>query len=262
MTNAQKSAKMRKGVRMKLTKRQREILDILKEQGYAKVEYLSKKTYISPSSVRRDLHYMENLGIVERDYGGVRMAGQERKNPPIQVRKSKDRTAKRELAARAASLVQSGYSVLLDSSTTTFYMVEPLSKIKNVTIFTNNLETAMACIEQGLPVYVIGGRALRGMPVLSGAYAEEMLEKISVDIAFLSSYGINSEGTVTDTSEEENKMRKIMMAHSQKNVLLLDKTKVGRSAPHILCSVEQIDHLVTNDYDLSERYAKAKALKD
>jgi hypothetical protein len=67
---------------------------------------------------------------------------------------------------------------------------------------------------------------------------------------------------VTDTSEEENKMRKIMMAHSQKNVLLLDKTKVGRSAPHILCSIEQIDHLVTNDYDLSERYAKAKALKD
>jgi DeoR/GlpR family transcriptional regulator of sugar metabolism len=190
------------------------------------------------------------------------MAGQEQKNPPIRVRKSKDKTAKRELAEKASALVNSGYSVILDSSTTTFYMVEHLAKLKNITVFTNNLDTAIACIEQGIAVYVIGGRALRGMPVLSGAYAEEMLEKISVDIAFFSSYGINSSGIVSDTSEEENKMRKIMMAHSQKNVLLLDKTKVGRSAPHILCSIEQIDHLVTNDYDLSERYAKAKALKD
>ncbi len=243
---------------MKLTKRQREILDILKEQQYAKVEYLAKKTYISPSSVRRDLQYMENHGLVERDYGGVRMAGHERKNPPIQVRKSKDKTAKRELAIRASALVHSGYSVLLDSSTTSFYMVEHLAKLKNITVFTNNLDTAMACIEQGLTVYVIGGRSLRGMPVMSGSYAEEMLEKISVDIAFFSSYGISSEGIVSDTSEEENKMRKIMMAHSQKNVLLLDKTKIGRSAPHILCSIESIDHLITNDAELSKLYEKNK----
>ena len=243
---------------MKLTKRQREILNILKAQEYAKVEYLAKKTYISPSSVRRDLQYLEKCGLVERDYGGVRIAGKEIRNPPIQVRKSKDITAKKDLAVKGARLVDNGYSVMLDSSTTTFYMVEHLSKLKNITVFTNNLDTAVACIERGLAVYVIGGRSIRGMPVLGGAYAEEMLEKISVDIAFCSSYGVDRDGAVSDTSEEENKMRKIMMSRAKVRVLMLDKTKIGRSAPHVLCSVNDVEYFISNDEEVTRYYTNLK----
>ena len=239
---------------MKLTNRQREIMDILKEQEYAKVEYLAKKTYISPSSVRRDLQYMEKHGLVERDYGGVRMAGRTRKTPPIQVRKGKDRAAKRELASKAIDFVKDGYSVILDSSTTTLYMVEYLAKLKNITVFTNNLDTALACIEKGIAVYVIGGRSISGMPVLGGAYAEEMLEKISADIAFFSSYGIDKDGVVSDTCEEENKMRKIMISRAKKRILMIDKTKIGRSALHVLCSVRELDGFVTNDDGTAAQY--------
>ena len=248
-----KNAKYAKKI-MKLSKRQTEIIGILKEQGYAKVEYIARKTYISPSSIRRDLQYMENLGIVERDYGGVKLKGTERKHPPIQIRKDKDRGYKRLLSQKAVKYVKDGYSVILDSSTTCSYLVEPLSELKNITVFTNNIETAMNCLEKGVAVYVIGGKSVRGMPVLGGAYAEEMLEKISVDVAFLSSYGIDENGIVSDPSEEENKLRKLMIKCAKKVVLLLDKTKVGKSSLHVLCSVKDVDYFITNDDNVAKKY--------
>ena len=107
-----------------------------------------------------------------------------------------------------------------------------------------------------MTVYVIGGRSIRGMPVLGGSYAEEMLGKLSVDIAFFSSYGIDKNGIVSDTSEEENKMRKIIMERARINVLMLDRSKIGRSAMHVLCSVKDVDHFITNDDAVSEEYKK------
>lgn len=253
---------MRKNIRnnaqkrsaMKLTKRQEEIVRILKKQSYSKVDALAKATYISASSIRRDLQRLENLGIVERDYGGVRLKGNEKKNPPLQVRKNKDRPFKRELAQKASRLIRDGYTVMLDSSTTVSYLVDILAKFKRITVITNNLETALTCIERGISVYSIGGKSVRGMPVMGGSYAESMLSHISADIVFLSSFGIDENGTVSDPSEEENNMRRLMMRQSKHSVLLLDQTKIGRASTHILCSVHDFDDFITNDDSVSEHY--------
>ena len=239
---------------MKLTKRQEEIVRILKKQSYSKVEELAKKTYISASSIRRDLQRLENLGIVERDYGGVRLKGNEKKNPPLQVRKSKDRPLKRELAQKASCLIRDGYTVMLDSSTTVSYLVDVLAKFKRITVITNNLETALACIDRGITVYSIGGRSVRGMPIMGGSYAESMLSQISADIVFLSSFGVDENGIVSDPSEEENNMRRLMMRRAKQSVLLLDQTKIGRSSMHILCPIQHFDVFLTNEDRVSERY--------
>lgn len=239
---------------MKLTERQGKIIEILKAQGYAKVDFLSKKTFISPSSIRRDLQYLENMGLVERDYGGVRLKGVEKKHPPIQVRKNKDKMQKKIIAKKACGLVKNGYTVILDSSTTCYYLVDELAELKNITVITNNLETAIYCIQRGLAVYAVGGRALRRIPVVAGAYAEDMLKNVWADIAFFSSYGIDENGIVSDPSEEENQMRRLMMSRAKEKVLLLDGSKIGRSSVHVLCTVGDVDHFITNDDDIAKRY--------
>ena len=241
---------------MKLTKRQEEIVSLLKKQGYAKVEDLSARLYISASSIRRDLQQMVTLGYVERFHGGVKLKGTERVTPPIRMRRDIAGSLKRELAQRAVRLVHDGDSVILDSSTTCYYLIDCLAACKNITLFTNNLETALRGIERGLSVYVLGGKALRGMPVTSGAYTEELLERISVDIAFFSSYGVDRDGVVSDPSEEENKLRGLMMRRARKSVLILDRTKLGRSSIHRLCSVCDVDVFLTNDEESEEEYRK------
>ena len=56
---------------MNISKRQSEILKILETNRYVSVNELSKLTYTSPSSIRRDLSHLEDLGLVNRSYGGV-----------------------------------------------------------------------------------------------------------------------------------------------------------------------------------------------
>lgn len=241
---------------MALTKRQEEIITLLKKQGYAKVDDLSARLYISASSIRRDLQQLVTLGLVERFHGGVKLCGTERHSPPIRMRKDMARMHKRELAQKAVRLIRDGASVILDSSTTCFYLIDYLAAYKNLTVFTNNLETALRGIEKGLSVYVLGGKALRGMPVTSGAYTEEVLERISVDFAFFSSYGIDQNGIVSDPSEEENKLRLLMMRSAACSVLLLDRTKLGRTSIHRLCSVCDVDVFLTNDDASAEEYLK------
>jgi DeoR family fructose operon transcriptional repressor len=241
---------------MGLTKRQEEIVELLKKQGYAKVDDLSARLYISASSIRRDLHQLVTLGFVERFHGGVKLCGTERTSPPIRMRKDMARLYKRELAQKAVKLIHDGATLILDSSTTCYYLIDYLTAYKNITVFTNNLETALRGIEKGLSVYVLGGKSLRGMPVTSGIYAEEILARISVDFAFVSSYGIDRDGMVSDPSEEESKLRILMMRSAACSVLLLDSTKLGRTALHRLCSVRDVDVFLTNDDASAEEYLK------
>ena len=63
--------------------REDEILALLSETEYATVEYLSKKMNISSSSIRRDLKNLEERGLVNRSYGGVKIAQSTGKHIPF-----------------------------------------------------------------------------------------------------------------------------------------------------------------------------------
>ena len=56
---------------MGTSKRQNEILRLIEEKSYVSVNELSSLTFTSPSSIRRDLTHLENLGLVNRSYGGA-----------------------------------------------------------------------------------------------------------------------------------------------------------------------------------------------
>ena len=232
---------------MKLSERERKILDILKAERYASVSRLSKATFISESSVRRDLARLEQMGLVERSYGGASIAGNDSDAPHIVARMTKNARAKRKIAQKASKLLKDGMTVILDGSTTAFYMVDYIAEKKNVTLITNGLYTAQRAISKGITVYLTGGRSEGGHPVLTGSYAEEALEKMTADIVFFSSMAMNDDGIVCDCTEAENKIRKVMLKSARVKVLLMDKSKLGKNAQHILCSKSNVDCIITEE---------------
>lgn len=56
---------------MSISERQKQILGILNDRTFITVQELSALTFTSPSSVRRDLTYLQNNGLVKRMHGGV-----------------------------------------------------------------------------------------------------------------------------------------------------------------------------------------------
>ena len=78
--------------------REKEILDLLGENEYATVEYLARKMNISPSSIRRDLKNLEDRGLVNRSYGGVKIAEASGKHIPFSLRSHENSPQKKQIA--------------------------------------------------------------------------------------------------------------------------------------------------------------------
>jgi carbamoyl-phosphate synthase large subunit len=87
--------------------------------------------------------------------------------------------------------------------------------------------------------------------VLVGHYAEEMISKFHADIAFFSAQSMDNNGEIYDCFEEENVIRKAMIKHASKRVFLCDSTKFGRTSPYHLCSLNDVDYIVSN-HDLPD----------
>ena len=106
-----------------------EIMNILNQTEYATVEYLAEKIHISPSSIRRDLKNLELKGLIIRSYGGAEIKSSVNRQIPFYLRSHKNTREKGIVARYAAALVKPGDVIFLDSSTSTYFMIEHLKNI-------------------------------------------------------------------------------------------------------------------------------------
>lgn len=244
---------------MNISKRQSEILKILEANAYVSVNELSRLTYTSPSSIRRDLSHLEYLGLVHRSYGGVSLPEMSGRVAGFYNRTTKNIKEKRLIAQKAASLLAEGQSILLDSSTTASFMIPYIARLHSAIVFTNNLETAISAINHGIQTHCVGGASIGGSVSLGGSATYKALRDISVDVMFFSSQSLSQDGVISDSTEEENFAREIMLERSKETVFLCDSTKFNTSALYTLTSLGEIDFAVF-DKEFSELVTSAKIL--
>ena len=229
---------------MGISERQNEILKIIGENTYVSVNELSRRTFTSPSSIRRDLTRLENLGLVNRSYGGVSLPEINCRVAGFYNRLTKSIKEKRLIAQKASALLKSGQSILLDSSTTASFMIPYIAKIDSAVVFTNNLEIAVSAIKQGICTHCVGGSSINGSVSLGGSQAYKALSDISVDIMFFSSQSLSIDGMISDSTEEENYVRSVMLERANKTVFLCDSTKFNTKSLYTLSSLDCIDYAV------------------
>ena len=105
-----------------------EILKILKENGFSTVKNLSDKLHYSPATIRRDLVYMKQKGMIEKSYGGATPSDTGKFNVlPYELRKHNFTEEKKHIAKIAADLIRDNQVIFIDGSTTAACMIEYLS---------------------------------------------------------------------------------------------------------------------------------------
>lgn len=229
---------------MSIRKRQEQILSILNERSFVTVKELSAITFTSQSSIRRDLTYLQNNGLVKRTHGGVSSVEPMANVASYYDRLHKNANRKRIIAQKASVLLEDGQSILLDSSTTATFLLPHIAKFRNITIFTNNLSTALHAIELGINTHCLGGQAINGSVALSGSETFTALENLFVDILFFSSQSLDGNGNISDSTEEENYVRKMMLKASKTTVFLCDFEKFNTTATYKLCNLNNVDYAV------------------
>lgn len=231
--------------------REDEIIALLSETEYATVEYLSLKMNISPSSIRRDLKNLEERGLVNRSYGGVKIANATGKRIPFSLRSHENSLQKKQIAKVAASLIHTGDVVFLDGSSSAYFVAELLPAISGITVITNSIDAMSALSHYDIKAYCTGGiMSPENKGVVVGDYTLEFLRKIHADAAIFSVQSVSRNGNFYDCYAEEVAVRNVMMQNAKTRIFLCDSSKLDRTSTFYQGSVKNIDYIVS-DRDLN-----------
>ena len=222
--------------------RDEEILQLINQAGYISIRDLAEKTYTSQSTVRRDLERMEQKGLLRRRHGGAESIALLR--PPLIVRKQHNQAEKHAIARRAAALVTPGSTVFLDVSTTVQYMIPYLSGIEGLTVYTNGADTAIRLVVSRIRTVCTGGELFAESMAYVGTVAEDTVRKTYFDAMFFSCAGFDDR-VISDWSEKESVLRRVVMEQSGKKYFLADHTKQGKRFTHIVCRIGEVDEILS-----------------
>lgn len=231
---------------MSISERQQKILDILNSKSFATVDELAKLLFTSPSSIRRDLTAMQNGGLVKRTHGGVSAPDMLSGVASFYDRTKKSVNEKRIIAKKASSLLCDGQKIFLDSSSSAGFLLPFIARITNATVFTNNLATALKAIELGIDTHCLGGHSVGGSASLAGMETYNSINSINADILFFSSQSIDKNGIISDSTEEETYVRKLMLKSAKVRVFLCDSSKFDLSSTYSLTSADEIEFIVSD----------------
>ena len=228
-------------------KQEKEILEILQNNQYVTIDELAHKLFISTSTVRRKLDVLQKKGLITRTHGGAQLNDENNFFPSFTFRVHQNSFEKKKIALAAIKLIKNGDLIFLDGTTSAFFIAEYLSEFKNIRVITNGVDTLSLLAKNNITAYSTGGLIQEAnRSVLVGHYAEEMIKNFHADIAFFSAQSVNNDGEIYDCFEEENVIRKAMIKHATKKVFLCDSTKFGKTSLFHLCSLNDIDYIISN----------------
>lgn len=224
-----------------------ELLDILRNKKSAGIDELAEELFVSPSTVRRRLEGLQKKGLVTRTHGGAKIVNEHNFFPLFTYRANQNSVEKKQIALSAIKLIKNGDVIFLDGSTSAFFIAESLTPALNVKVITNGIDTISLLSHNGIVAYSTGGVISSvNRSVLVGHNAEQTVKNFYADIAFISAQSVTKNGEVYDCFEEENVLRLCMHRRAKKNVFLCDSTKLGRTSPYRLCSVNDFDCIVSD----------------
>jgi DeoR/GlpR family transcriptional regulator of sugar metabolism len=231
--------------------RQRRIAMRVREAGSVTVAGLEKELGISAATARRDLALLERQGKVKRTHGGAVPPGLTQHEDSFQQRLGEAVEQKKRLARAAATLLGADETVFIDSSTTAYYAARRILAGTSGVTFLTNLVPVMDLFSNADP----SGRSMVGLGgifralTLSfvGPCTIHTIESYMVDRTFLSVKGITSEGYLTDINPLEAEVKKAMIRHAERPVLLVDGRKFEQRGFSVIDHVSEVSLVVTAD---------------
>jgi len=230
--------------------RRLQISELVRQHGSVQVSALARQFGVSLQTVRKDLRYLTERGVMARAYGGGIDSGAVGAPPAPEPHYEAKRTVflqeKRRIGARAAAMVQPGHTIVIDSGTTSIQLAEALPDI-DVTVVTNDFGVLTALSPKThINLVMLGGELRRKNMAFYGGLTVEALEELHVDLLFLGVDGFDLERGITTHYEPEAMLNRKMVEAARAVVAITDSSKFGRICLHGIIPVSGLDALITD----------------
>ena len=227
-----------------LSYRESQILNILKEKKYAKIEEIAKEIYVSEATVRRDVAKLKSLGLLERDHGGAIFV-ENSEEVHIFVRREQDPFEKLATAQIALPHLPEFNSVFVDNSSTLLALAN-IMDFRHKTVVTNGITLAGELSKkEHINVIVPAGNVINNSNSITGPLTARTLLDMNFDLYLGSCAAINENGTY-ESSSEQAEIKRVVMNNSQKKILLVDRTKFSKKATFRTARLTEYDVIYTN----------------
>mgnify|MGYP003538209269 FL=1 len=234
--------------------RLKKIAEYVQNQSRASVQELCSLFKVSESTVRRDLTELEDRKLLKRTHGGALDLRSVSFEPTYSEKEDIYKEEKSRIAKKAAELIQDGDSLIIDAGTTTSYLALELLKFHNITVVTNsiNLLQKLSSI-LGIEIMSTGGTLRKNTMALVGPMAEDSLNHIRVDKAFIATNGFDvSEGLTTPNIVEAHIKQK-MISVADQVYILADHSKIGHVSFAKFGKCSDVDACITSN-EISEEH--------
>lgn len=231
--------------RLSATERAEAINAELQRAGFASITVLSRTLGVSDMTIRRDVRRLADAGELRMVHGGVSLPHGLLRTATYAGRAEDEAGSKRAIAETAANLLGAGDSVVIDSGTTCFAVSTVLPRSFRGTVITHSVPVLQQMLmSTAATVLCVGGELLAESQVLIGPRATAGAKEITSDVLLLGANSVDT-GGVYLMGDREHLVKRAFLEGATKVVLLVDNSKLTRSAPVRLAGLEEIDVLVT-----------------
>lgn len=223
-------------------KRRDDIMMLIQKMGHISVKQLLNEFNVSEITIRRDLQYWEDRGAIIRYHGGAKiiqhMVNHDNSNF------TNDRY-KHAIAKKAASLVNEGDIVFINTSSTALLILEYLNK--RCTVITNNAKAALAKHDDRVSIVLTGGELRFPKEAMVGDFVINNLSKVMANKCFLGCSGIDAQYGVSSAILNETTVNEHMIKQTRGPIYIVcDYTKVGNRHSFVYSKINQINTLITD----------------
>lgn len=223
-----------------------EIEQFLAIQGSASIRELCDKFNVSLNTIRRDIDELQSRGIVSKVYGGI-VLNSEASVVPISTRSVSNQEEKQIVCEIAAKNLVPNSTIYIDSGTTTVPLLQHIDPQANITIVSNSLDVFVEAKKYtGLNVISLGGLLSEKTSSFIGIAAINNLKEYRINLAFMTATAINTNSGAMNNSYHESEIKRAVISHSDKVIMMVDHTKLSKQAALRFCALEDIDIFVTN----------------
>lgn len=220
--------------------RRNEIMKMIQENNYIKVEDLAEKYNVSTVTIRRDLQYWEDRGAIIRNYGGAALI-----QAFVDDSNYENERYLHAIAKRAAQYIENDDVIFINSSRTALMIIQYI-KNKRVTVITNNANAINITPDPLVSIVLTGGDVRFPKKSLTGDVALATIDNISATKSFIGCSGLTEEGISTGYMKEMMMNQVMLQKTGGYRFVLCDHTKFGITFAFRYSNLENVHYLITD----------------
>ncbi len=237
---------MAKQKRVGSDSRQEQIINFVREHGYASIEVLADKFGVSQQTVRRDIIYLSEKNLLQRHHGGAGLPpGIDRlAYPNRQIRNAQEKAL---IGKAIAAQIPNGASLFIDIGTSMEAVAKALIGHEQLRIITNHIGVvSILCENTDFEIILSGGLVRNRDRAVTGDTTTEFLRKFRVGYGIFGIGALTDEGQLLDYDYRDSQASRAALEISRLKFAAADHSKFNADAMMPFAHVSEFDGIFTD----------------